>query len=124
MGKMSGSGSERQASDAASNMQLQTFQNAANRDGEFVELASYAPELTSRIWDNYLLQGEAFMLRAALGVLKWLSAQCVDQPLEEQLVILTHLHAQVPRPALLSLLQASPFCVYGLVNPGFFFIHA
>ena len=48
---MTGSGSERQASDAASNMQLQTFQNAANRDGEFVELASYAPELTSRIWD-------------------------------------------------------------------------
>ena len=48
---MSGSGSERQASDAANNMQLQTFQNAANRDGEFVELASYAPELTSRIWD-------------------------------------------------------------------------
>jgi len=67
-------------------------------------------DITSRIWDNYLLQGEAFMLRAALGVLKWLSAQCVDQPLEEQLVILTHLHAQVPLPALLSLLQASP-CV-------------
>ena len=70
-------------------------------------------DITSRIWDNYLLQGEAFMLRAALGVLKWLSAQCVDQPLEEQLVILTHLHAQVPRPALLSLLQASPCGVCG-----------
>ncbi|EKX49897.1 hypothetical protein GUITHDRAFT_135591 [Guillardia theta CCMP2712] len=49
----------------------------------------------SGIWDNYLLNGESFMIRAALGVLKWLSAQLVDMPFEDLMVTLTHLHNQV-----------------------------
>ncbi|KAJ1490519.1 rab-GTPase-TBC domain-containing protein [Baffinella frigidus] len=51
-------------------------------------------DITSRIWDNYLMCGESFMIRTALGVLKWLSAQFVDQPFEDLMVILTHLHTQ------------------------------
>jgi len=52
-------------------------------------------DITTRIWDNYLLNGESFMIRAALGVLKWLSAQLVDMPFEDLMVTLTHLHNQV-----------------------------
>lgn len=51
-------------------------------------------DLTTRLWDNYLLNGESFMIRSALGVLKWLSQTFVDLPFEELMVTLTHLHDQ------------------------------
>ena len=37
----------------------------------FFQVASYLPSCTCR--DNYLMCGESFMIRTALGVLKWLS---------------------------------------------------
>ena len=49
-------------------------------------------DMVTRIWDNYLLVGESFMIRSALGVLKVLSAQLIDMPFEDIMVILTHLH--------------------------------
>jgi len=52
-------------------------------------------DITTRLWDNYLLNGESFMIRSSLGVLKWLSqTHFVDLPFEELMVTLTHLHDQ------------------------------
>ena len=51
-------------------------------------------DITTRIWDNYLLVGESFMIRATLGLLKWLQPRFMEAPFEDICVLLTQLHTQ------------------------------
>jgi len=52
---------------------------------------SFPLNLAFRIWDCFLFEGEVFMYRAAVGLLKLFYSQLINANLEECLYVLHHL---------------------------------
>jgi len=47
-------------------------------------------EVAARLWDCYLLEGEVFIIRAALGILRFYAANLAKMPLEGIMSLLVH----------------------------------
>ena len=59
-------------------------------------------EAAARIWDCYLVEGEVYIIRAALGILKMFAAKLGSQKLEEIMAFLMHLPEDINIDELLS----------------------
>ena len=51
------------------------------------------PDITSRVWDNYLLHGEIFIFRTALGVLRCFKTRLRQMEIADCLKLLNNLPA-------------------------------
>jgi len=52
-------------------------------------------EVASRVWDSFVLEGEIFIIVAALGILRMLSAQLLASTFEGCLSLLTNLPSDI-----------------------------
>jgi hypothetical protein len=59
-------------------------------------------ELAARIWDCYLFEGESFVCKASLGILKCLSSEIKGKAIEEILPILSHVPNEIDTDVFMS----------------------
>ena len=65
-------------------------------------------DLATRIWDVFVYEGESFIFRSLLGIMRLLSARIVSQAFDDNMLLLTHLPADIDGDALFRCIKEVP----------------
>jgi len=63
-------------------------------------------QLTSRIWDNFILEGESYLYRSALGILKFCMPQLLQADFDDIVYILHHLPKDIDEQKLFEVMES------------------